>query len=71
MSGWNVNYAQMQTKSLVRNLADYSTNQIYKATLGGIDFRNGATDKNVDYPLIGMDFTISVYHDKRNNIVLS
>lgn len=53
---------------MIRNLADYSSNQIYSAVMTTIDFRNAGSENNVDYPVIAMDYTVSVYHDKRNEI---
>lgn len=35
-----------------------------------MDFRNGATNGNVDFPVIAMDYTVSVYHDKRNAVTV-
>lgn len=60
---WDQNYPSYQTKSFLRKFSEYSANQSFKAVLSTIDFRNGATNANVDYPVIAMDYTVSVYHD--------
>ena len=38
--------------------------------MSSINFRDGATNANVDYPVIAMDYTVSVYHDHRNTVVV-
>jgi len=39
--------------------------------MSNMDFRNGASNANADYPLVAMDYTVSIYHDKRNTVTIN